>query len=127
MVELDPTLPAKELLRELSRQPGIRISKLRNADRVLVETINAIYELEVLDPSTGFVRASATDITLHKPTVCRFEQSTFGPDVSIRDWITQQMRMELKFKNATFVSTPAISARVDGKSADGRKWHYEVF
>jgi len=111
-----------ELEKELRAAPGISVPSLLPGTVVLVETTANVYELLVIGDS--HVQVSGTDARFHTPVIGRFVQSVYDPEATMMfaGWIGNNLRMDIEFKNATFRSTPAVSASVHGKG-----YKYDVF
>lgn len=111
-----------DLEKELRAAPGINVPALPPGTVILIETTANVYELRVIGAS--HVEVSGTDARFHTPVIGRFVQSVYDPEATMTfaDWIGANLRMDIEFKNATFRSTPVISASVIGKG-----YKYDVF
>lgn len=94
----------------------ISIDSLKHGNFVLVETCHAIYELEILRPGERLVRVQSTDQFFKTPQIA-----------TVTPVICEGERFQLDTKTSVFTSSPALSARVQGLTRSGLKWHYEVF
>ncbi len=111
-----------ELEKELRAAPGINVPDLPPGTVILIETPAQVYELIIVGNSHVIV--TGTDHRFHTPVTGRFVQSVYDRDatISFAGWIGANLRMDIEFKNATFRSTPVISACVQGNG-----FKYDVF
>lgn len=116
------TKSREELIKDFWRAPGINIQNLLPGTTVIIETTASIIELVILDYE--HVEMSGTDPRFHKPVVGRFIQSVYDVEGTMKfpGRIAQNLRIDVEFANATFRSTPAVSAGVRGKG-----FKYDVF
>lgn len=117
---LDPA----ELVAHIKAQPGVNITRLLPGTKVLVETTQNVFEFEITHPSMNLVRVRGSDPRLRPGITGQLIHSAYDIEATIilPDWIGKGLRMHIAFKNATYVSTPILSARIDGLG-----WHYDVF
>lgn len=119
---MDDLSTTDQMLYRFRAQPGIAPSRLAAGTKILVETSQIVYEIELLGGS--LVRLSGSDRYLASPKTCRFVKSVYDPHglCSIDDWITKSMRMVFQFADTFFMTNVVQSASVHG---DGYK--YDVF
>lgn len=105
-------------------QPGVNIGRLAEGTKVLVETTQNVFELQVIQPMLNLVHVRGSDPRLRPGVTGQLIHSAYDINgkVIIPDWIGKGLRMHIMFKNATYQSTPVLSARVSGNG-----WHYDVF
>lgn len=117
-----PTKSTAELMKEFWAAPGISIPHLLAGDKVLVETTISVFELVVV--AYEHVEMSGTDYRFKRPVIGRFAQSVYDVEGTMKfpGWIGKNLRMDVEFQNATFRSTPVVSASVQGKG-----YRYDVF
>lgn len=112
----------EQKIQEIWKAPGIIVPSLAPGTKLIIETTAVVFELQVIDHE--HVQVNGTDPRFHKPVVGRFIQSVYDAEATMKfpGWIGKNLRMEIEFANATFSSTPVISAGVIGKG-----YHYDVF
>jgi len=119
---MEGTKSTAELMKDFRAAPGISIPHLLPNTTVLVETTLSVFELRVIDYE--HVEVSGTDHRFHTSVIGRFIQSVYDVEGTMKfpGWIGKNLRMDIEFKNATFRSTPAVTACVIGKG-----YKYNVF
>lgn len=115
---------AKHILKSLRSRPGIKLSRQPQGSRITVETSQEIYVLTVIDPAKLSVSLTGTDRRFRSPVFGQFTQSNYDirGDICLKDWIAEDLRMQITFANAVFSCPPAKSARIEGPD-----WFFDVF
>jgi hypothetical protein len=107
----------------------IKLSKLKEGNKVLLETKESIFEVEILNPNTGRIQIVGSRRFPHK-TKARIVGSHNDKGDLTKLEIHQNAGLEIEYKEGTvnhqFVTSPVISARVSGEQ-DGKHWSYEVW
>lgn len=118
-----------QLLHQLRQEPGIDLFRLRNGNRIIVETGDCIYELTLLDHERWIVSITATDRRVRGGTVARFLSSVYDREgrAALNGWIGRGLRMQIQFSNGVLQSTPVLNATVVGMNESGDGWRYDVF
>jgi len=114
----------EEALAALKKQPGIDITKQQAGHRILVETDNSLFDIEVLNPAAKLIKVYGTTPALRGTVIGQYVKGVYVLDgkVSIDNWIGRTMRMLLHFRNGDFLSGPVITATVSGPG-----WKYDIF
>lgn len=109
--------------------PGLELAKRKHGDIILVVTDFNIYEIEVLDPSRNVIRISSTDKVLHCPKIAVLDRSVLDEPGTIvaPGAIKRDMRMQIRFADRVYQSSPVRSAALRGIGRDGCRFTYEVF
>jgi hypothetical protein len=118
-----PALVASEVL-----SPCINIKSLKPGTVLMVEGETDVYELIVRYPEHGIVDVSSNVPALRAGCIGQFMYSVCWSHPGMkRNVIQKGWAMVLQFSKGTYQSQPISSVGVSGKSADGKRWHYDVF
>ncbi len=123
MIDSTLKLP-REAITALASQPDIDLIRQRLGTHVYLETTDHSYKLTLLDQRSLRVEIVSNDQRIGVRSIGIFEQSVYDEEgrVSLRGRIIAGMRMQIRFANGVFQSSPVVLATVCG---DG--WHYKVF
>lgn len=119
-----PPKTVKQTIEDLKRQPGIDIRKMKPGTKIMVETTQGVYDIEVVAPSVAMIDVSGTEPRLHQKLTGQLRASHLdvGGQVGLTAWIGKNLRMAIQFGNAIHNCSPALSAKVSGPD-----WSYDVF
>ncbi len=114
----------EQVTAEFRAKPGIDILKLTPGLRIIVETTQMVYEMDVTHPNIGYVRLFSTDARLRNGVTGELLESTYDikGTVSLPRWIGKELRMQFRFHNGIYSCSPAVTARVSGPD-----WYVDVF
>lgn len=116
---------------------NIDVQKLKQGNRVLLETKESVFDFEIVDPANGLiVIEGGRKFTTPKEAVL---VGVYGR----RDFLHQDsllapfqiergIGIELRYKDgdeisSDFVTSPVLSAKIHGKDAEGKEWGYEIW
>lgn len=116
---------------------NIDVQKLKQGNKVLLETKESVFDFEVLDPANGLIMIEGgRKFTTPKEAVL---VGVYGR----RDFLHQDsllapfqiergLGIEIKYKDgdeisSDFVTSPVLSAKIHGKDTEGKEWGYEVW
>ena len=113
----------------LKKRGGVDLTKLDAGTKILVETTAGVYELEIIEPSSGSVsiKATVSPFSAHKPTVTSLERSIWDDKgkIALPFWIGKAMRMVFRDDEGKLFATHSVlSAKVESRDGD---WTYEVW
>lgn len=87
-----------DMIQKCKDAKGLNVSLLESGTKLLVETMNSFYELEILEGKLvnifGGTRQDGT-VRFKKPTQAVVVGSTYGGSMIKVDWIGEDMRMEV--------------------------------
>ena len=118
-----------ETVESLKEKGGVDLTKLTAGTKLLVETTAGVYEITIVEPSTGSVsiKATVSPFSAHKPTVTTLERSIWDDkgNVAVPLWIGKAMRMVFRNDEGRLFATHSVmSAKVESRDGD---WTYEVW
>jgi hypothetical protein len=104
---------------------GFNISLLVCGTKIVLETRNSFYEIEIIENSNAFIYGGTKgdDVHFKKQTRVVLNGSTFGGSLIKLDWIGKDMQLELQNGNKRFLTSPIVEATVEGP--DG-SWSYSM-
>lgn len=108
--------------------PSINIKTLKPGTVLLIEGETDLYELVVRYPEHGIVDVSSNIPALRAGCVGQFMYSVRWNQPGTKLNVIQKgWAMVLRFANGTYQSQPITSVSVNGKTVEGKRWHYDVF
>lgn len=111
---------------ELKTKAGLNVTALKSGTKLIVETQNSFYEMEVLEGKEvmiyGGTKRDGT-VRFPKPVKAIVRGSNFGGSVLKVDWIGVDMCVELSI-GSNSLTTSAVE-RITIESPDG-KWSYQL-
>ena len=113
----------------LKKRGGIDLTKLEVGTKILVETTAGVYELVIVEPSTGevWIKATVPPFSAHEQTITCLERSIWDDKgkVAIPFWIGKAMRMVFRDDEGKLFATHSVmSAKLESRYG---KWTYEVW
>lgn len=116
---LDPEIVTK--IKQQEELGGIIPEKLPIGSKILVETKNSVYEIEILEDKKIKISGGTH---LMEPTEGYLTGSTWGGSMLKMGWIGYDMFMEFSFENRKPLVTSRVrSAKVVGPNSE---WSYEL-
>jgi len=104
----------------LDNKNGIDTRKLEPNTKVIVETKNSVYEIEVLDDKGNVLIQGGQFFP--EPTKAYFNGSTWGGSMIKVGWVGYKMHMEVITRDNTVLTTTGVrTARVIGSD-----WEYTM-
>lgn len=116
---------------------NIDINKLKQGNKVLLETRESVFNFEVLNPENGLILIEGGR-KFAKP-----REAVLVGAYGRRDFLEQDsllapfqiergVGIEIKYKDSDnvscdFVTSPVLSAKIHGNDAEGKEWGYEVW
>lgn len=120
----------KGFLRLQEEQGGIVPSRLKNGTRVLLETHQYVYQLNVLDTPTGrrYILDTASPMCRGNTVVCHIHAHSTKLKYNMDDWIGKDMRSVFKFNNGNSVMIGDVrGATIIGQNEDGDEYTYDFW
>jgi len=95
----------KGFVRAQTTQGGIIPSKLKHGTKIILETIQFMYALDVLDTPKGrrYILETASQTCLGNYTVINIESHSTKLKHNMEDWVGKDMRVIFKFANGNSV------------------------
>lgn len=116
---------------------NIDLQKLKQGNKVLLETNESVFDFEILDPTNGLILieggrkfATAKEAVLvgvYGKRDFLHQDSLLAPFQ-----IERGIGIEIKYHDkdgvsCDFVTSSVLSAKIHGKDAEGKEWGYEVW
>jgi hypothetical protein len=107
----------------------INLNKLKEDTKILLETKESIFEIEVLNPKTGKISiVGGRRFPTH--TKAKIVGSRDEHDNLLKLEIHRNMPLEIEYKEGTtnnaFVTSTVVSAKLSGV-LEGKPWEFEVW
>jgi hypothetical protein len=124
---LDPDIV--EMLRVQQEKSGLNVTLLESGTKIVIETINSIYQLIVVDGREITIMGGMTksgEIRFPKPISATFIGSSWGGSLLKPDWIGHDMSIEVLIPSeGNQVLTSSNVQNVEIEAPDGR-WNYSM-
>jgi len=120
----------KGFVRLQEKLGGIIPSRLKHLDKVLIETIQFIYELTMVETPKGrrYILETASPVCAGNTVVIHIESHYTKLKYNIEDWIGKDMRPILKFTNGNSVMIGDVKGlSIVGHSDDGTEYTYNFW
>lgn len=117
---------------------NIEVNKLKQGTKVLLETKESVFDLEVLDPTNGLILIEGSRRFIKKPReavlVGVYGKRDFlhNDELLAPFQIERGIGIEIKYNDDDgvsndFITSPILSAKIHGTNAEGKEWGYEVW
>lgn len=117
---------------------NIEIQKLKQGNKVLLETKESIFDIEILDPANGLIliegsRRFAKDKKEAVLVGAYGKRDFLHQDSLVAPFqIEQGLGIEIKYRDkddisCDFVTSPVLSAKIHGTDAEGKSWGFEMW
>lgn len=108
----------------------IKLNKLKEGNQILLETKESVFEIELLNPNTGRIEIVGSR-RFPRRTRAKIVGAHDDDGKQIKGEIHQNQGVEIEYKDGettnNFVTSPVLTAKVTGKSDEGKVWHHEVW
>jgi hypothetical protein len=116
---------------------NIKVNKLKQGNKVLLETKESVFDFEILDPENGLIMIEggrkfttakvATLVGVYGRRDFLHQDSLLAPLE-----IERGQGIEIQYRDSDniysdFVTSPVLSARIHGTDAEGKEWGFEVW
>ena len=108
----------------------IKLNKLKEGQKILLETKESVFEIDILNPNTGRAEIVGSK-RFPRKTKIKIWGSHDDNGKQVKGEIHHNAGLEIEYKdgdsNNIFVTSPVVSARLSGLDDAGKPWSVEVW